>query len=88
MADDTLSVAAAVLTAEFVRRNELDDAEAIRLWRRIRKRMAVALARESGAHLGGLATAEPSVASAGVTGCPTDAEEAPPQAERSRRRAG
>ena len=53
MADDELSVAAAVLATEFIRRGELDDAEAVRLWRRIRKRMVMAMARESGAHLGG-----------------------------------
>ena len=46
MFDDTLSIAAAVLTTEFVRRNELDDSEAVRLWRKIRKRMITADARE------------------------------------------
>ena len=57
MADDEMSVAAAVLATEFIRRGELDDAEAVRLWRRIRKRMVTAMARENGAHLGGATVA-------------------------------
>ena len=65
MPDDEMSVAAAVLATEFIRRGELDDAEAVRLWRRIRKRMVVALARENGAHLGG-ATVSAAAASLAV----------------------
>ena len=84
MGDDSISVAAAVLAGDFVRRNELDDAEAVRLWRRIRKRMATALARDVGAHLGGVPKAS---SSAKVATFPTAVEPSLPRGARPRRRA-
>ena len=49
MAEDAISVAAAVLAAEFVRRENLDQTETVRIWRQLRRRMARALAKEADA---------------------------------------
>ena len=45
MSED-ISVAAAILTAEFVRRGELKEADAYLLWRRLRSRMQAEINRE------------------------------------------
>ena len=45
MSED-ISVAAAILTAEIVKRSELNEQDAYRLWRRMRSRMRAALVKE------------------------------------------
>lgn len=47
MADDVTSISAAVLAAEFIRRDELNDVDAIRLWHRLQRRMEKLLAKDA-----------------------------------------
>ena len=44
--NEDISVAAAILTAEFIRKAEMKESEAYLLWRRMRSRMQAELARE------------------------------------------
>ena len=47
MSED-ISVAAAILTAEFVRKGDLKEADAYLLWRRLRSRMQAEINRADG----------------------------------------
>lgn len=80
MPNDTISVAAAVLATDFIRRDGLDQVEAVRLWRQLRARMKRVVAKE------GAAAEEAGAALAVSVPAPAEAEEAPTPA-RSRRRA-
>ena len=44
--NEDIAVAAAILTAEFIRKGEIKEGDAFLLWRRFRTRMLAELARE------------------------------------------
>ena len=44
--NEDISVAAAILTAEFIRKDGLQEADAYRLWRRLRVRMKAEVTRD------------------------------------------
>ena len=46
MTEDSISIAAAILMTEFVRKDALDQTSAVREWRRMRRNMIKTLARE------------------------------------------
>ena len=46
--NEDISVAAAILTAEFIRKGDVKEGDAYLLWRRLRSRMHAELGREGG----------------------------------------
>ena len=46
--NEDISVAAAILTAEFIRKGDIKEGDAYLLWRRLRSRMHAELGRDGG----------------------------------------